>query len=51
MTIASGACTKFIAKFAPDRVDPEASLESVITFFSKNDATVLREDFDTAPPR
>jgi len=31
-------------------VDPEASLKPDITFFSKNNATALREDFDATSP-
>jgi len=43
-------CTNYTAKFTGDRVDPEASLKPDITFFSKNNATTLREDFDAASP-
>ena len=50
MAIANEVCTNFTAKFTGDRVDPEASLKPDITFFSKNNATTLREDFDTASP-
>jgi len=50
IAIANEVCTNFTAKFTGDRMDPGASLKPDITFFSSDNATILREDFDTASP-
>ena len=50
VAIANEVCSNYVAEFTGDRQDPETSLKPDITFFSKNDATILREDSDTVPP-
>ena len=50
MTIANKVCTNHVVKFAGDRVDPKASPKPDVAFFSKNNATFLRESNDTISP-
>ena len=50
MAIANEVCTNYIVKRTGGLVDPEASLKPGIMFFSKNNPTILLEDFDAAPP-